>query len=190
MLETAGRLGWRTAERHSFSSVSDLIAHASGLPKTAEGFVLRFSNGHRLKVKGDAYRRIHALISRCTPLAMWEAMLAGDDMADIRRQLPEEFWADFDAITSRLDQNLKELQQRTELTVDGLKGLSDKEVGLRLKEFPEEIRGFIFPCRRQGRDWLLGRTREAAYRSIRPTGNELEGYTPSYAMKRVADEAI
>ena len=28
-----------------------------------EGFVIRFDNGHRLKIKGNEYRRIHALIS-------------------------------------------------------------------------------------------------------------------------------
>src|SRR5690606_7730598 len=63
LVVVADGLGWRTAKRHAFASVADLVAHTRGLLKDEEGFVLRFENGQRLKVKGDEYRRIHALIS-------------------------------------------------------------------------------------------------------------------------------
>lgn len=182
------RLGWRVAQRHAYTSVSDLIAKARTLPPSEEGFVLHFENGLRLKVKGDEYKRIHALISRCTPLAMWEAMMAGDDLMAVRRDLPEEFWGDFDAITGILDAQVGGLVQRACETAAAVDGLSDKEVGLRLDSFPEDIRRFIFPLRKFG-SLLEGRTREALFRSIRPTGNRLEGYTPSYAMNRVTEES-
>lgn len=182
------RLGWRVAQRHAYTSISDLVAKAKTLPPSEEGFVLRFENGLRLKIKGDEYKRIHALISRCTPLAMWEAMMAGDDLMAVRRDLPEEFWGDFDAITGILDAQVGSLVQRACETAAAVDGLSDKEVGLRLSSFPEDIRRFIFPLRKFG-SLLEGRTREALFRSIRPTGNKLEGYTPSYAMNRVTEEA-
>jgi hypothetical protein len=44
----------------------------------AQGFVVRFADGLRLKLKGSEYRRIHALISRRTPLAMGEGLNASD----------------------------------------------------------------------------------------------------------------
>lgn len=182
------RLGWRVANRHAYTSVSDLLVKAKTLPSSEEGFVLRFENGLRLKVKGDEYKRIHALISRCTPLAMWEAMAAGDDLNAVRRDLPEEFWGDFDAITGILDVQVQGLVRRAGEAVRTVDGLSDKEVGLRLGSFPEDVRRFIFPLRKFG-SLLNGRTREALFRSIRPTGNRLEGYTPSYAMNRVTEEA-
>src|SRR6202012_4874307 len=72
LADTAGRLGWRIARRHAFASFSALVEHTRALPRSEEGYVIRFSDGLRLKLKGDEYRRIHALISRCTPLAMWE----------------------------------------------------------------------------------------------------------------------
>jgi RNA ligase len=77
----------------------------------------------------------------------------------------------------------------TKALAQTLEGLSDKDVGLRLSEFPEHVRSLIFPYRKQGGDLLSGRTRQALFRSIRPTGNELDGYVPSYAMARVTDEA-
>jgi RNA ligase len=189
-LQTLGdRLGWRIAKRHSFASVSELLALAKTLPPTEEGFVLRFSNGLRLKVKGDEYCRIHRLVSRLTPLAMWEAMQAGDDLEAIRRQLPEEFWADFDNIIAILQRHVAELVASVKVQADTVAELSDKEVGLRLDTFPADVRRFIFPYRKAGGDLLGGRTRDLVFRSIRPDGNRLEGYAPSTAMNRVMDEA-
>ena len=186
---TADALGWRAAKRHAFASFSDLVEHARGLPKTEEGFVIRFVDGVRLKLKGDEYRRIHALISRCTPLAMWEAMQAGDDMAAIRRDLPEEFWDDFDAITSRLQRRLDAVTAQVAAAAAEHAHLSDKELGLRLRTLDPQVRPFIFSWRKAG-GALDGRARGGLFRMVRPTGNALDGYTPSYAMGRVMDEAL
>lgn len=188
LAEVAQQTKWRIAKRRNYESVSDLIARAGALPGTEEGFVLRFSNGLRLKVKGDEYCRIHALVSRCTPLAMWEVMRAGDDLGIIRRDLPEEFWTYFDGIISALKENLSRLIERVKVEADSVTILSDKDVGLRLTEFPEDVRGLIFPYRKNAGDLLIGRTRSAMFRAIRPTSNVLVGYTPSYAINRVFEE--
>lgn len=187
--ELGERLSWPVAKRHAYSSVAELLAIAKDLPSSEEGFVLRFSNGLRVKVKGDEYRRIHALVSHLTPLAMWEAMMNGDDLEVIRRQLPEEFWADFDNITNILRKQVEDLISMVKVRAEATSGLTDKEVGLRLNEFPPDIRPFIFPYRKQNGDLLNGRSRLAVFRAIRPTGNRLIGYTPSYAMNRVMEEA-
>jgi len=183
------RLGWNTAKRYQFAAVSELLALAKTLPPSEEGFVLRFSNGLRLKVKGDEYCRIHRMVSRLTPLAMWEAMQAGDDLEAVRKQLPEEFWADFDKITALLRQQISDLIQAVKAEADKVAELSDKEVGLRLESFPVEVRRFIFPYRKSGGDLLSGRTRDLVFRAIRPDANRLEGYMPSTAMNRVMEEA-
>ncbi|HEX4606634.1 MAG TPA: 2'-5' RNA ligase, partial [Urbifossiella sp.] len=166
-----------------------LLALAKTLPPSEEGFVLRFSNGLRLKVKGDEYCRIHRLVSGLSPLSMWEAMHAGDDLDAIRRQLPEEFWADFDSIVALLRKQIDDLI--AEVTAEALvvADLSDKEVGLRLASFPEHVRRFIFPYRKNGGDLLSDRTKDLVFRSIRPDGNRLEGYRPSSAVNRVMSEA-
>jgi RNA ligase len=186
--DVADKIGWRVAQAYQFGSFLDLAERAKSLPATEEGFVVRFHDGLRLKVKGDEYRRIHALISRCTPLAMWEAMMAGDDMAAIRRDLPEEFWADFDAITATLGNHLDDLRARIAATADTVAGKTDKELGLSLDTIDPEVRPFIFNWRKFGGQ-LQGKSRDSLWRAIRPTGNVLPGYTPSYAMHRVMDES-
>lgn len=67
---------------------------------------------------------------------------------------------------------------------------SDKEVGLALGQWPENVRRFIFPYRKSGGDLLRGKARESLFRHVRPTGNLLAGYTPSYAMNRILDDSL
>jgi RNA ligase len=190
LAETADKLGWRMAKRHRYDAVSQLLLEAKDLPADAEGFVVRFEDGHRLKIKGAEYRRIHALISRITPLAMWEIMQAGDDLAKVRRDIPEEFWTDFDAICALLKERLDAIVGLATREAASVAHLSDKEVGLRLDQFSPDIRSLIFPYRKNSGDLLSGRPRQIVFRLIRPTANELSGYVPSYAINRVLDESL
>ena len=188
ILVACDALGWRAARRYSFASIAEMVTKTAMLPSGDEGFVVRFSNGLRLKLKGAEYRRIHALISRCTPLAMWEAMAAGDDMDAIRRDLPEEFWTDFDDIVRVLGAKRDDIERRVIELAASVSTLSDKELGLTIKTLPQDAAPFLFGYRKAG--GIVGRQRDNLMRSIRPTGNVLDGYTPSFAMGRVMEEAV
>lgn len=181
-------MGWRVAAGHAFTSVADLIAHTETLPSSIEGFVMRFRNGLRLKAKGAEYRRIHALISCCTPLAMWEAMLADDDLDELRKLLPEEFWADHDAIRAALQARLDAITGAVADYAATIADWPDKRLGLHLAKLGEPLRSFLFPYRKFG-DLLASNSRQFVFLRVCPTGNRLEGYTPSYAINRVMEEA-
>lgn len=187
VLAACRALGWRAARRYEFPSIAAMVSHAGTLPRDDEGLVIRFSNGLRLKLKGAEYCRIHALISRCTPLAMWEAMAACDDMSAIRRDLPEEFWTDFDDIVRLLSASVAAIETRVAEVAASVAHLSDKELGLSLNSMPADVRPYLFGFRKSGA--ITGRSRDSLMRSIRPTGNALAGYLPSYAMGRVLEDA-
>ena len=182
-------LGTGHVARLGFDAPSQMLLAAKTLPRSAEGFVVRFSNGLRLKIKGDEYRRIHALISGLTPLAMWEAMAKGDDMQAIRRDLPEEFWGDFDALTGILQGRIDRLLAAVAKAAGSVAHWSDKELGLSLGAVEPDARPFLFDWRKSGGNLLAGRTREKIFRAIRPAANELPGYVASSAMNRVSEEA-
>jgi len=188
--DVAARLSWRAAARYAFASQTDLMLRAAELPRTEEGFVVRFDDGLRLKIKGAEYRRIHALISRVTPLAVWEAMDAGDDLSAMRRDLPEEFWGDFDQIRglieARLERRIAEARAATAATAH----LTDKEIGLGGGNLDPSLKPLVFACRRFGESFPDGRTLAQLMRSVRPTDNVLPGYEPSYAMARLIEEAV
>lgn len=181
----AVELGWRAAKRYRFDNAHDLFTAAERLPETEEGYILRFVNGLRLKLKGNAYCRVHALISRVTPLAIWELMQAGDDLAEIRRQIPEEFWGDFDAIEGLLTASINARIDRVLEHHELMAGWTDKEVGLKLNELPDDVRGLIFAARNAVGPLIDDpKARRTIFREVRPTLNELEGYTPSFALER------
>ncbi|MET7244138.1 RNA ligase [Methylobacterium sp. EM32] len=187
--EACRALGWRPAKRFAFASMEAMAAAASVLTRNEEGFVVRFADGYRLKLKEAEYKRIHALITRCTPLAVWDVMAAWGDPAEMRRDLPEEFWADFDAIHRILQTRFMRLAASVRQAAEDVANLSDKELGLRLSEVPEAIRPFVFPFRKATNDEARAKLRVAMLRTIRPTGNVLEGYVPSFAMDRALSEA-
>ena len=190
LCDISGRLDCNMAARMQYDSILELLTTAKTLPATAEGFVVRFSNGLRVKIKGDEHCRIHRMVSRLTPLAVWESMAAGDDIEASRKELPEEFWEDFDRIVQLLSRRINTKIQQVMIVYRDLRlgELSDKELGLRLNELPERIRGFVFPWRRNNGDLLSGRTRKYLFDSIRPDGNRLDDYAPSSTFNRVMEE--
>ena len=188
LIEISAHLGWRAATRHRFTSIAEMVETATMLPRDEEGYVLRFIDGTRLKIKGGEYRRIHALISGCTPLAIWETINAGDDLDAIRRDLPEEFWTDFDDIRRLLSDRIATLERAVAELAASVAHLSDKEVGLTLDTMPPDSRQFLFPFRKFG--GLNKRARAGLLRAVRPTNNEPPGYTPSFAMSRMIEDAL
>jgi len=188
--KVASAQGWDLAQVHEFPSIQHAASRAEQLPASEEGYVLRFQSGLRLKIKGAEYRRVHSLISRVTPLAIWEALAARDNMNLLRQQLPEEFWTDFDTIHAILFSNMMELLTIVQTWGFSVQHLSDKELGLALPTIPPPVCQFMFPFRKCGS--IMGmlandKTRKGLFRHIRPTGNILDGWVPSYAFKQVQE---
>lgn len=183
------KIGMAVVQRHPYDHLSELMEKAKTLDCNSEGWVIRFSNGLRLKIKGDEYCRIHRMISHLTPLAVWETMRdSPDDLTKIRKDLPEEFWADFDLINLLLLEKLEGLLVRISLVNDQTAHLSDKELGLSLGELPNDIARFIFPFRKaNGKVLAVPRTRHTLFEVIRPDRNVLEGYRASSSMSRVQE---
>lgn len=180
--------GIRIARRYYFDNIFQAAEKAEFLSANEEGYVFNF-NGYRLKIKGTEYKRIHALISNCTPLAIWNMLLAGDNIFEIRKELPEEFWVDFDAITEIFNDQYSALVNHIENMYQDTLCLSDKELGLSLKFYDKMTSKFLFPRRKLGEEWpTKGKTRRAVFQTFRPNGNVIEGYIPSYAMHRVTTE--
>lgn len=61
----------------------------------AEGWVVRFAYGQRVKVKLADYIKIHALVTGTNERTIWECLAAGHDIGDLFDQVPDEFrdWA-------------------------------------------------------------------------------------------------
>ncbi|MBT7349186.1 2'-5' RNA ligase [candidate division WWE3 bacterium] len=195
----ATAIGCQVVEEVKYDSLDEMIEIAETLDVNNEGFVVRFSNGYRIKIKGSEYCRVHRLISNCTPLAIWDMMRNLDDLDVIRVDLPEEHQKDFDSIRDLLqkkfDWYVAEIKDFHEKTKD----LPDKYVGMNLKTLYgiPAAKTFVFACRKK--NFLeevymapdsVKHARRALFEKFRPTGNVLEGFIPSSAMNRFDEESL
>jgi len=166
--------------RYSFDPLEAALSWAKELPGTMEGIVLRYADtNERMKVKGDEYCRIHKMVSRITPLGVYDVIVSGDDLEDVRRGIPEEFIEEFDRIHSLI---ISQVEERVSEVIDCANRYAnhtDKELGLAISQKnlidplndPASI-GFVFTYRKRG----IGEVRKSILKAIRPTNNILRGF--------------
>jgi RNA ligase len=68
-----------------------------------EGYVVRFANGFRIKVKGARYLELHRLLSGVTARMVWERLSRDESLDDVLVMVDEEtrVWIEWEAITMR-----------------------------------------------------------------------------------------
>tara|TARA_R110000737_G_scaffold349541_1_gene385991 strand:+ start:1337 stop:2371 length:1035 start_codon:yes stop_codon:yes gene_type:complete len=57
-----------------------------------EGFVIKFSNGFRMKLKFDEYCRLHRIITNVTSYDIWDCLRNDTDFDEILDKVPDEFY--------------------------------------------------------------------------------------------------
>jgi len=57
----------------------------------AEGYVVRFDSGVRVKMKFPEYLALHKILTNCTERTIWEALYNEIDMSTFRENVPDEF---------------------------------------------------------------------------------------------------
>ncbi len=186
----------RKVKEYDFRNIDQILKLAKKLDHNQEGFVIRFGSGVRLKVKGDEYVRIHRLISKVTPIAIWEALLHGDDLAEVKKDLPEELEKDFNAIIALLEEKLSIFIQEVETMCENTKSMSDRELGMYMQQRPEAFAGgefpeskrYIFMMRKgkfyQALDDTDSKGRRQLFKVFKPKSNVLDGYRPSSVVNR------
>jgi len=194
MVEEAGFLGVRPVKQEpGFSTLEELYEYCKALPATQEGFVVTFSNGLKVKIKGDTYCRIHKMISRMTPLSYWEAWDL--DLKDIPKeylaQLPEEFRDVSDALYQQIYDMHWEPFKRIVQLYEGMKallgpGANKKTWAMRTKELhPQEFSSIMgLHNGKEGQVWW------GLHKNVRPTWNILpQGVAGTDRIKRILSDS-
>lgn len=57
-----------------------------------EGYVIRFSNGERCKIKGAEYLRLHKMMSEMSTTAVWDCLKNGDSILTLLEGYPDEWY--------------------------------------------------------------------------------------------------
>lgn len=173
---------YRNPHIYNYSSIDEMIKLAKTLPPNKEGFVVRFQNGYRVKIKGKEYLEIHKAMSQITPVGVWRLLIMNQGWKfehEFRKSLPEEILPDYLEIRNFLINKCESIYQKSyhlySKTYQKVGQISDPR--LRKKQFVEEVRQsdlfnfvMLIYCNtpEQG-------VRAAILRSIRPVGDDLDG---------------
>jgi len=73
--------------------VDDYKTLSSRAEANKEGFVIRFKNGKRYKVKFDEYVRLHRLITGVNARRIWDLLRNNESFDELLERVPDEFFA-------------------------------------------------------------------------------------------------
>lgn len=110
------------------------------ISKDREGYVIRFKNGFRMKIKGDEYVRLHRILTNVSNRDIWEYLKDNKPFDELLEKVPDEFnnWVretvkdlqnKFDTIKIDVENEFKEL-------------INKKEFAEKIKDNPN--RSFLF----------------------------------------------
>lgn len=172
------------SKSHNFASIQEVIDYTSGLSANEEGFVVRLSNGERFKLKSPEYLKIARILTRMSPLVLWESMKGGLVSKELMESIPEEFRVDYERFQETLERTYKETREAirihynevlSELGIQTKEDMPDdvsklrKHLGIYIQKNPNELNSVLFGvllCKQdQINDFIMKR--------IRPTGNTI-----------------
>jgi RNA ligase len=139
-------------------------------------------------LKGDEYCKIHRLLSRVTPVFVWEDMR---DMYTVNNVnlLPEEFQLDYITIKRLLSDKFDCYLGQLEILYEDTKHLTDKELGLVMKDIESPVKNFLFTYRRNPNILFTPNLiRNSFFNIFKPKSNILDGYIPSSAMNHFSND--
>ena len=93
--------------------------------ESKEGFVIRFKNGLRVKVKFAEYLRLHRIITGVSNVVIWEHLAEGKGFEELLDKVPDEFYewvkktiddlkSQYNAILTDSQNSFKQLDTRKE----------------------------------------------------------------------------
>jgi RNA ligase len=130
-------LGFKVVKK--YDGINDYSILKGMIKDDEEGFVVKFSNGDRVKIKGEEYLKLHKLITSVSTTAIWEMLSEGRDVLELLKEVPDEFYNKVKMYVRDLKYTYFSLSEYTGKTHDGFRygKFGDKDPEPTKKEFAE-----------------------------------------------------
>ncbi len=76
---------------NKYDGVNDFAKLKAIIPNDAEGFVIRFKSGMRMKIKGQEYVRLHRILTNISTTSIWDVLRSGGNFSELLDKVPDEF---------------------------------------------------------------------------------------------------
>ena len=108
--------------RHAFLKIE------GDIPEGNEGFVLKFDNGIRVKVKSDEYKRLHRILTQTSNKSVWELLRNHQDINELLDRVPDEFYQWTRNTVYNFNENYKSIEHSCQTIVNKCKFKDRKDV--------------------------------------------------------------
>jgi RNA ligase len=81
--------GWDIVNK--YDGVNDYTKLKEMISNHEEGYVIRFSKGMRMKIKGEEYVRLHRILTNFSTKDIWELLKNNEPMEPFLERVPDEF---------------------------------------------------------------------------------------------------
>lgn len=138
----------------SASCLADLLPHVATL-QGVEGWVLRFANGLRVKVKTEDYRALHRLVTGLSPRRVQEAMIL-NELDALLIALPEEFRLEAETMAANILARVESVERTVQAayadTIENSGYVQNrKDFAIYATKHYRELTGYLF-ARLDGKD--------------------------------------
>ena len=74
-----------------YDGITDYDTLKDKINGNREGYVIRFKNGFRIKIKGEEYVRLHRILTGFSNVDIWEYLKDGKNIDELLDRVPDEF---------------------------------------------------------------------------------------------------
>jgi RNA ligase len=136
-----------------YDGIKDFKELKAMVKDNQEGFVVKFTNGDRVKVKGVEYLRLHKIMTNVTTTGVWEYLKNGEDVMEILKDVPDEFYDKIKTYVRDLKYSYFQISEDVGKKFDGMMygKYNDKEPIEDRKEYaewvftqPKHLSGILF----------------------------------------------
>ena len=124
-----------------YDGIRDYSELKGKIDNNAEGFVVRFSNGDRMKIKGEEYLRLHKVMTNVSTTGVWELLSNGGDINEFLKDVPDEFYKKVKEYADRLKYGYYQVSEHCGKSHDYFRygKYGDREVEPTKKEFAQHV---------------------------------------------------
>jgi len=171
-VKEAKELGVAYAKEYSFDCVDSALKYIEKRRGTeSEGFVFKYSNGLRVKMKSSDYKRLHKLLTGLSARDIWRSLRDVGNVNDIIEHVPDEFFKWVNSVEMELKVSQMEIMK------DALDiALEAKKIENRIDQASfimentankEHLRGVTFSLL----DGRVDRAQHTAWQRVKPSGD-------------------
>jgi RNA ligase len=135
-----------------YDGITDYDTLKSQINGNREGYVIRFKNGFRMKIKGEEYVRLHRILTGFSNVDIWEYLKDGKDLDELLDRVPDEFDLWVKNTVKDLNKQFWEIQSSSACFVDNYRRNSSlahipfdkKEFAALVMTQPKSLRPIMF----------------------------------------------